>query len=133
MDEKAEFQLYTGLDPKDGEVWDINKILNSGACSLKAISAKRNQDGYSFQVTGQNHDVRYLNIEILGYSALKYSIHDFPGYREYRLVYDNEVPKGELKILVSGVVLQISGPWSISWEPAGMTKEGIAPTKESTK
>lgn len=122
FDDQAAFTLNAGANPGDGQVWDIGQELTAGACSIKVISVKRNHDGYSFLITGLKHPLRHLNLEIAGFPASRYSIRDYPSYTEFRLVYDHEVPENEMNIVVSGVIIDVSGPWEISWQPGDKTR-----------
>ena len=115
--EPVAFELDTGSNPGNEKIWDINKDYKIGACSFKIISAKRTQAGYTFQVTGLGGEIRNLNIDIENYPAPKVSSRDFSSHKEYSLIYDREVPKGRIKVIISGVTLNISGPWHVTWQP----------------
>jgi hypothetical protein len=118
-DDQAQFELDAGTHPAIGKVWDVDKALSAGSCSLRVISVKRNYNGYTFLINGLVDSLRNLGIEIVGFQASGIAVREFPGYQEYRLVYEDEVPEGDLRVLVSGVTVDVLGPWGITWRPDG--------------
>lgn len=119
---EAAFEFGTGPNPQPGQEWNINQNLQIGDRTIRILTATRTLDGYSFTFQA-DPSVVSLGVDIR--SAEQYIAPAGGGGGggggiglSVSVSYQGKVPEGNLTVIVSGVTVRVTGPWSVQWSPA---------------
>ena len=130
----AEFRFDAGPDPQVDQVWMLNQDLPVGPKTVRVVSVQRIQreygfDGYEF--TFEYDPTVDLSLEIEGHLAMGGggSGPSPDGTYSRALSYPDGIPSGTLTVIVNAWgVIQLPGPWQVTWEaPAGELEPSATP------
>ena len=120
---RASFQFDAGLNPQEGQAWDVNQDIELAGVPVRVLKAIRTADGYifNFESVAFFHGVSLQ----VGNSLPGGAGMDDPNHFRAVVKFDGVVPAGKLEVLVSNPVMAISGDWKIQWQPETSSTESF--------
>jgi hypothetical protein len=116
---ETSFDFDTGLNPKAGQEWILDKQLQLGEYLVTLTSIIFNGDGYTFKFHSSDEVNINMSVEIAGsFATGGGGGGDGDGNFESSMVYDGAPPVGNLSLVFhSTPIIQIHGPWQLEWQP----------------
>lgn len=118
------FPLDVVANPTIGQTWVINQIIQSGSYSFLVENIRRDERGYTLNFHSLKPIMREdfncaFQIQEKPDSTLNEQFHESNGMSEWAesLVFDDQVPNGELTFTLDISTGFQAGPWTLTWSP----------------
>lgn len=109
--------VVVGSDQAVGQIWPIDRDITVGDCSVFLQNFRSTGEGYIFRFDNPEGKVIHLSLEIAGYSPIKRVTRSYPTYMEIHLSYEEDIPTGQLEIVVADIWESVPGNWMVQWYP----------------
>lgn len=125
--ETVRFEFDAGPNPKEGQVWQLNKEIQLaghtftlGSISVEGIAEKQ---GYSFEFISSDSAISIFNVGIVGHAptggggSRNFGSGNQRASWSASLIYD-ELPKGKLELVFSDLwIYGETKGWILEWQP----------------
>ena len=116
---RTTFDFDAGANPKVGQVFKPALKVEFSGRQVTVDTIQFTGTGYAFTFV-TDPDVTGLGVEIDGYTANGGGGGgDGQGHFSASVMYDTQVPKGRLKVTLTGISYNVPGPWTVQWQPEG--------------
>ncbi len=121
------YEFDAGSDPQPGQEWILNEDLHIPGITLRLVSIRAGENGYSFQFES-DPPLDGLNIQIEGHQAIAGG----GGPQSRSLVFE-QMPTGKLTLTFSSIYpLKETRTWEGTWQPADLPDLPISQTDSET-
>ncbi len=120
------FTFDVGTDPQPGDVWELNQEIDVAGNSLtilsvSAVVSDMGSLGYEFKVetAGALNGAYLVDREHPVMGGGGGGGGDLPkNVKITQIIYQNELPSGQVTISIPSISLKLAGPWQVEWTPS---------------